>query len=116
MEPWVSRPTAACESRAVTSDSPAWRQHSFRLLFKGLYGPTKLRYPLFGEDAAKEFDTIVLAKANDGYTWSGNESNAQYTRDQFMRNSNSTPVTLLRAWAVRAPLRQRPVRDFYKPL
>ena len=64
----------------------ACAKHSFRLLFKGLYGPTKLRYPLFGEDAAKEFDTIVLrAGANDGYTWSGNESNAQYTRDQFMR-------------------------------
>ncbi len=62
------------------------RKHSFRLLFKGEYGPTKLRYPLFGEDAAQEFDTIVLrAGANDGYTWSGNEANAQFTRDQFLR-------------------------------
>ena len=62
-------------------------KHSFRLLFKGLYGPTKLRYPLFGDDAAEEFDTITLrAGANDGYAWSGNETNVQYTRDQFMRD------------------------------
>ncbi|MEN6575486.1 MAG: lamin tail domain-containing protein, partial [Phycisphaerales bacterium] len=65
----------------------ACRKHSFRLLFKGAYGPTKLRYPLFGEDAAQEFDTIALrAGANDGYTWSGNETNAQFTRDQFVRD------------------------------
>jgi len=65
----------------------ACRKHSFRLLFKGLYGPAKLRYPLFGVDAAEEFDTIVLrAGANDGYAWSGNEANAQYTRDQFVRD------------------------------
>jgi hypothetical protein len=64
----------------------ACTKHSFRLLFKGIYGPTKLQYPLFGDDAAKEFDTIVLrAGANDGYAWGGNESNVQYTRDQFMR-------------------------------
>jgi len=60
---------------------------SFRLLFKGMYGATKLRYPLFGDDAAEEFDTISLrAGANDGYTWSGNERNAQFTRDQFVRD------------------------------
>jgi len=60
---------------------------SFRLLFKGIYGATKLRYPLFGDDAADEFDTITLrAGANDGYTWSGNERYAQFTRDQFARD------------------------------
>jgi hypothetical protein len=65
----------------------AGKKHSFRLLFKGIYGPTKLRYPLFGDDAAREFDTLTLrAGANDGYIWGGNESNVQYTRDQFMRD------------------------------
>ncbi|MDI6451203.1 lamin tail domain-containing protein [Anaerobaca lacustris] len=60
---------------------------SFRLLFKGIYGATKLRYPLFGDGAADEFDTITLrAGANDGYTWSGNERYAQFTRDQFARD------------------------------
>jgi len=60
---------------------------SFRLLFKGIYGATKLRYPLFGEHAASEFDTITLrGGANDGYTWSGNERYGQFTRDEFARD------------------------------
>ena len=62
-------------------------KHSFRLLFKTAYGPTKLRYPLFGKNAPDEFDTIVLrGGANDAYSWSGNEQNAQYTRDQFLHD------------------------------
>jgi hypothetical protein len=62
------------------------RKHSFRLLFKGIYGPTKLQYPLFGEDAAESFDTIVLrAGANDGYSWSAARYTEQYTRDEFGR-------------------------------
>ncbi|NQV31946.1 MAG: CotH kinase family protein, partial [Phycisphaeraceae bacterium] len=62
-------------------------KHSFRLLFKGLYGSTKLRYPLFGPAAEDEFDTITLrAGANDGYVWSGAGNTAQYVRDQFIRD------------------------------
>ncbi len=62
------------------------KKHSFRLLFKGIYGPTKLKYPLFGEDAADSFDTIVLrAGANDGYSWSAARYTEQYTRDDFGR-------------------------------
>jgi len=62
------------------------KKHSFRLLFKGIYGPTKLEYPLFGEGAAESFDTIVLrAGANDGYSWSAARYTEQYTRDEFGR-------------------------------
>jgi hypothetical protein len=62
------------------------KKHSFRLLFKSEYGATKLRYPLFGEDAADRFDTIVLrAGANDGYAWDGARYTEQYTRDEFGR-------------------------------
>ncbi|MDT8304135.1 MAG: CotH kinase family protein, partial [Sedimentisphaerales bacterium] len=62
------------------------KKHSFRLLFKGIYGPTKLEYPLFGEDTADSFDTIVLrAGANDGYSWSDARYTEQYTRDEFGR-------------------------------
>jgi hypothetical protein len=65
----------------------ACTKHSFRLLFKGAYGLSKLRYPLFGPDAVAEFDTIILrGAANDGYAWGGNEQNATYLRDQFMRD------------------------------
>ncbi len=60
---------------------------SFRLLFKGMYGPTKLEFPLFGEDAVDRFDTIVLrAGANDGYSWSSARYTEQYTRDEFGRS------------------------------
>ena len=61
-------------------------KHSFRLLFKGAYGPSKLRYPLFGPDAADEFDSVVLrAGANDGYAWDAAYLTEQYTRDEFGR-------------------------------
>lgn len=33
---------------------------SFRLAFRARYGPRKLAFPLFGPDAAQEFNTIVL--------------------------------------------------------
>jgi len=36
------------------------KKHSFRLLFKAEYGPTKLEYPLFGTEAVDEFDTLIL--------------------------------------------------------
>jgi hypothetical protein len=62
------------------------KKHSFRLLFKTEYGASKLRYPLFGEDAADRFDTITLrAGANDGYAWSDARYTEQYTRDEFGR-------------------------------
>ncbi len=57
---------------------------SFRLNFTRQYGPTKLRYSLFGDDAVDEFDQIILrANFNDAYTWGGNRS--QYIRDEFVR-------------------------------
>jgi len=62
------------------------RKHSFRLLFKGIYGPTKLQFPLFGADAVDSFETIVLrGGANDGYAWDAARLTEQYTRDEFCR-------------------------------
>ncbi len=62
------------------------KKHSLRLLFKGMYGETKLRYPWFGEDAVDYFDTIVLrAGANDAYSWDAAYLTEQYTRDEFGR-------------------------------
>lgn len=61
-------------------------KHSFRLLFKSIYGPSRLRYPLFGSGAADEFDSVVLrAGANDGYAWDAAYLTEQYTRDEFGR-------------------------------
>jgi hypothetical protein len=63
------------------------RKKTFRLLFKRNYGPTKLEYPLFGEDAADKFDTIILrGGANDAWNnWGG--GNTQYIVDEFMRRT-----------------------------
>ncbi|MBN2131715.1 MAG: CotH kinase family protein, partial [Sedimentisphaerales bacterium] len=60
------------------------KKKSFRLLFKGTYGATKLRHPLFGNDATDEFDTIILrANFNDGYPFGQDVS--QYIRDEYCR-------------------------------
>jgi hypothetical protein len=75
---------------------------SMRLKFKGEYGPTELRFPVFGEDATDEFDTLVLdARMNNSWGYGGGvlvngtrpwisgrsvyqRDIAQYTRDQFV--------------------------------
>jgi hypothetical protein len=63
------------------------RKKTFRLLFKGIYGPTKLRYPLFSEDAVDEFDTIILrGGANDAWNNWG-DADTQYIVDEFMRRT-----------------------------
>ncbi len=64
----------------------AGRKKSFRLLFKGIYGDTKLQVPLMGPDAAQAFDTLTLrAGANDGYTWNSARDTEQFLRDEFAR-------------------------------
>ncbi len=61
---------------------PQFKKHSFRLLFKREYGATKLRFPLFGDDAAREFDSIILrSNFNDAWVWGG--TNVQFIRDEF---------------------------------
>jgi hypothetical protein len=67
---------------------------SMRLKFKGEWGPTELRYPVFGEDATDVFDTLVVdARMNNSWGYGGGvgisrpglgqRDIAQYTRDQF---------------------------------
>ena len=78
------------------SSTGDWRMDklSMRLKFTGLYGATKLRFPVFGDDATDQFDTLVLdARMNHswafvvgGLTRPGVDSreSAQYTRDQYV--------------------------------
>ncbi len=67
---------------------PSWSaKHNFRLLFKREYGPTKLEYPLFGEDATDQFDTLILRLPGVGDTWSGPIWGTQwvsYLNDQWV--------------------------------
>jgi len=63
------------------------RKKSFRLLFKGIYGPTKLNFPLFPweENDAGRYDNLVLrAGANDGWNNWGKQK-TQYIIDEYMR-------------------------------
>jgi len=63
------------------------KKKSFRLMFKGIYGPTRLDYAWFGEDADTTFDTITLrAGGNDGYAWDAARYTEQYVRDEFGRS------------------------------
>jgi hypothetical protein len=58
-------------------------KHSFRLLFKNEYGPSKLEYPLFGENATDEFDSIVL-RANTNESWALDGSTmATFVQDRW---------------------------------
>jgi len=62
------------------------KKQSFRLEFRGRYGPTKLRFPLFGDGATDSFDTIILRGAyNDG--WVHTPSTTQYIRDHWARTT-----------------------------
>ncbi|MEM7264257.1 MAG: lamin tail domain-containing protein, partial [Planctomycetota bacterium] len=65
-------------------------KHSFRLLFKSDYGPSKLRYPLVPDSPVDSFDTLVL-RANYNNSWihwdSGQRARCQHIRDQFMKDT-----------------------------
>ncbi|MEZ5302512.1 MAG: lamin tail domain-containing protein [Verrucomicrobiales bacterium] len=65
-------------------------KHSFRLFFRREYGPSKLRYPLFGEEGADEFDKVDLRTAQN-YAWSNETFNDElhntFIRDVFHRDT-----------------------------
>jgi hypothetical protein len=65
-------------------------KHSFRLVFKSQYGPTKLDYPLFGEEGTARFNTVTL-RAGFGNTWhhwsSDERRRAQYERDVWAKDT-----------------------------
>ncbi len=75
---------ANCGARIYGDVGRREKKKSIRLLFKGMYGQTRLHYPLFGKDAAQEFDTFILrANFNDGYPYG--QAKTQYLRDEWTR-------------------------------
>jgi hypothetical protein len=70
-----------------TEKSP---KHSFRLTFKSAYGPAKLNYPFFGDNADSVYNTIIL-RAGFGNTWihwsQSERSMAQYLRDRWTKDT-----------------------------
>lgn len=65
-------------------------KHSFRLLFKGLYGPTRLRFPLYEDSDVESFDNLVL-RANYNNSWihwdSGQRRRGMLIRDQWAKDT-----------------------------
>ncbi|MHC5139442.1 MAG: CotH kinase family protein, partial [Planctomycetota bacterium] len=66
-------------------------KHSFRLLFKGDYGPTKLDFPFFDDSPVDQFDTIIL-RGGSNHCWASREEeyqrdDAEYIRDIFARDT-----------------------------
>ncbi|MEI2731107.1 MAG: CotH kinase family protein [Dermatophilaceae bacterium] len=61
-------------------------KHAFRLFFRKEYGNGKLKYPVFGEGGAKEFDSLDL-RCSQNYSWNiGGDARALFIRDQFNRD------------------------------
>jgi hypothetical protein len=57
-------------------------KHNFRLLFKQIYGPSKLQFNLYPGSPVTEFDTLALhGSFNDHWIWLG--ARAQMLRDQW---------------------------------
>ena len=67
-----------------STDNP---KHALRFFFREEYGSTKLRYPLFGRDAAQEFDKIDLRTAQN-YSWSfGGDDQNTFLREESNRQT-----------------------------
>jgi hypothetical protein len=72
--------------RGGYSRQPINPKHAFRLFFRDEYGPTKLDYPLFGKDGAKEFDNIDL-RTSQNYSWSYQlDTRSIFLRDPLCRD------------------------------
>ena len=67
------------------------QKHSFRISFRSMYGPSKLRFRFFEEESAtNEFNALVL-RAGYNYSWTKNNAkqrlNAQYLQDPFAKTT-----------------------------
>lgn len=79
---------AGIRIRGGASRSGTNRKHAFRLFFKGEYGDSKLKFPLFGAEGVKEFDKIDL-RCGQNYSWAFPDHQGEYhtfTRDVFSRD------------------------------
>ncbi len=78
---------AGLRIRGGASRKPDNPKHAFRLFFRKEYGPGKLRYPLFGDEGASEFDKVDL-RTEQNYSWSmDGDSHNTFLRDVFSRDT-----------------------------
>ena len=77
---------AGVRIRGGFSRQPKFLKHGFRFFFRRRYGAKRLKYDLFGGNAAKEFSHIDL-RCSQNYSWHhGFNPKALYMRDQFNRD------------------------------
>lgn len=62
------------------------KKHSIRLLFKSIYGPSKMDFPLFRDSPVDRFNTITFS-ARKSKTWHTGSSRAQYVRDTWTKDT-----------------------------
>ncbi len=77
---------AGLRIRGAFSRSDDNPKHSFRLIFRSVYGAGKLEYALFGGEGVDEFDKVDL-RTSQNYSWAfeGNSHNTML-RDVFSRD------------------------------
>ncbi|MHC4499262.1 MAG: FN3 associated domain-containing protein, partial [Planctomycetota bacterium] len=62
-------------------------KHAFRLFFRGIYGESKLRFPLFGDEGVDRFDKVDLRTAQN-YSWSyANDGSNTMCREVWARDT-----------------------------
>ncbi|MHC4742607.1 MAG: lamin tail domain-containing protein, partial [Planctomycetota bacterium] len=62
-------------------------KHAFRCFFRGKYGDPKLKFPLFGEEGADEFDKVDL-RAEQNYSWAFcNDARSTFVHEVFTRDT-----------------------------
>lgn len=54
-----------------------YAKHSFRIFFRSEYGVAKLKYPLFQNEGASEFDTFDL-RTSQNYSWAIDDVNGEF--------------------------------------
>jgi hypothetical protein len=80
---------AGLRMRGITSCRGSNPKHAFRLFFRAKYGDAKLRYPLFGNEGADEFDNVDL-RCEANYSWNMDGPSASqhntFIREVFCRD------------------------------
>jgi hypothetical protein len=65
-------------------------KHSFRIVFRAIYGPSKLDFPVFADAQTNKFDALIL-RSNLTHSWlhprATSRKRTQFLRDQFVRNT-----------------------------
>ena len=78
---------AGLRIRGAYSRSSNNPKHSFRLFFRPDYGDGKLRFPLFGDEGASDFDKVDL-RTSQNYSWAyENSTQETFVRETFSRDS-----------------------------